>query len=133
MDTMLYRGARGCALLNFKQLATVPWGSRPFPDPKLPQCITTAQFPPPLIMHIMVAELMHYALCIMRPIRLLPVLGMMRKLCSIRFMHDDIMHYENVDCIPIIDLGVTILCFLSQFAPTHRLDHRLEHPIRTSR
>jgi hypothetical protein len=35
--------------------------------------------------------------------------------------------------IPIIDLNVLILCLPNDVAPTHRLNHRQEHPIRTSR
>ena len=49
-------------------------------------------------MHIEATEPMHYALCSMHPLSLRPVLGPMPNLCSIRFMHNYIMRYENFYC-----------------------------------
>ena len=58
-----------------------------------------------LILHIIATGPMCYALCIMHLMSLRPMVVPMQKLCNMRIMHDDIMHYEKVNCIvsPVFD------------------------------
>jgi hypothetical protein len=51
-----------------------------------------------LIMHNLVAGPMHYPICIMDPISPRSMVVPVWKPCSMRIMHDYVMHYENINC-----------------------------------
>ncbi|KAF8814065.1 hypothetical protein BYT27DRAFT_6342415 [Phlegmacium glaucopus] len=90
---VLYPVKLGIILINCKQLVV-------FPTLCCRHLSVQIKFPPTLIMHIGVSGPMHYAICIMHPISLRPAVVPTPDLCINRFMHHDVMHYENFYCIP---------------------------------
>ena len=66
-------------------------------------------------MHNVVAKPMHYSLCNMHYISLRPTSVPVQSPCIMRFMHDYIMRYENINCTLARSLHWTIHSTLPPF------------------